>query len=235
MLSKEQIQTLLENPEVLYMYELGSSLYSVHGGTSEYLIIVTDKYNPLISESNLTCILISKWFDLVQACDLLPWQCACLPKNRVKKEAVKLLMSTNPVELYKAVISAKNAISVDDWSSVERVVITATFARQIMDNHKIVNFKEPSKYLIEKPEEITMDIINAYLDPILSPVIAIGKPQYDSYIKKKVYERNNKNGTSDDSKKSSKRSKKNSGKETTTEGAEQVMMGESSTSGTLSD
>jgi hypothetical protein len=71
------------------------------------------------------------------------WECACMNKKFIIKEHVKLLMKTDPLGLRKQIIKMDNAITEDsDPKDMWKVVTYCKFANQIIENHKIVNFKE---------------------------------------------------------------------------------------------
>ena len=76
---------------------------------------------------------------------MIGWECACLNKKYVIKEHVKLLMKTNPLQLKKTIRTQRlnNGLYSDvnilrDWELIKNI----KFAIQIIENHKIVNFKE---------------------------------------------------------------------------------------------
>ena len=98
---------------------------------------------------------ITDWFEKVLKGNILAWICACVPKKFVLKEHVKLLLETKPLQLrkdfdhcYKALIpeaeemfNSGNTITAQKtlWTIVRDVM----FINQIIENHKILNFKEP--------------------------------------------------------------------------------------------
>ena len=84
-----------------------------------------------------------EWFNDVLGGSIEAWECACLNKKFIIKEHVKLLMKTDPLGLRKQIIKMDSKITED--SSIEdmwKVICYCKFANQIIENHKIVNFKE---------------------------------------------------------------------------------------------
>lgn len=78
------------------------------------------------------------------------WKCACLPKKYVIKEYVKILMHSDPIQLRKDFDSFLEICHNDlDMKSCQELLIFVKFANQIIDNHKIINFK-----IIKKDYEI---------------------------------------------------------------------------------
>lgn len=72
------------------------------------------------------------------------WECACLNKKFIIKEHVKLLMKTDPLGLRKQIVKMDNAIDPENFDPKEawKVITYCKFANQIIENHKIINFKE---------------------------------------------------------------------------------------------
>ena len=88
---------------------------------------------------------ISDWFNYVLNGDLIGWECACLNKKYVIKEAVKLLMKTDPLQLRITIdyqLKEYQLSSAFDFYRNWELVKNIKFAIQIIENHKIVNFKE---------------------------------------------------------------------------------------------
>ena len=152
-------EELLKDPNVLYVYEIGPQIYGLFEGVDrrKFLVICNDGLEPEIEstrEKEYTIKRIGDWFQEVMSGQMLPWMCACLNKKFVHKEHVKLIMTTNPLQLRKDWDKLQNEV----WTEIERVLkednacLTAekmawslyrylNFANQIIDNHKIVNFK----------------------------------------------------------------------------------------------
>ncbi len=151
------LQELIDNKEVLYIYEIGLQIYGLFPETDDrdYLIIVSDKF--CVDKElydNYTFYNITDWFDMVLNNRMIAWICACLPKKFVIKEYVKLLLQTNPLQLrkefdafYKYKIDfAKDCISEGNSLTGQKalwdLISYLKFANQIIENHKIVNFKD---------------------------------------------------------------------------------------------
>lgn len=152
-------EELLKDPNVLYVYEIGPQIYGLFEGVDrrKFLVICNDGLEPQIEstrEKEYTIKRISDWFQEVMSGQMLPWICACLNKKFVHKEHVKLIITTNPLQLRKD----WDMLEKDVWNEIEKVLkednacLTAekmawslfrylNFSNQIIDNHKIVNFK----------------------------------------------------------------------------------------------
>lgn len=84
-----------------------------------------------------------EWFDEVMNGSIEAWECACMNKKFIIKEHVKLLMKTDPLGLRKQVVKMDNAITEEsDPKDMWKVIAYCKFANQIIENHKIINFKE---------------------------------------------------------------------------------------------
>lgn len=160
-------EELLKDPNVLYVYEIGPQIYGLFEGIDRrnFLVICNDGLEPEIEstrEKEYTIIRISDWFQEVMSGQMLPWMCACLNKKFVHKEHVKLIMRTDPLQLRKD----WNILEEEVWKNIESVLneqqasLTAeknawslyrylNFANQIIDNHKIINFKTVSPAYIK--------------------------------------------------------------------------------------
>ena len=152
-------EELLKDPNVLYIYEIGPQIYGLFEGVDrrKFLVIYNDGLEPNIEstrEKEYIFIRIGDWFQQVMSGQILPWICACLNKKFVIKEHVKLMMTTNPLQLRKEYDKLEKNI----WDEIKTTLdednacLTAekkawelyrylNFANQIIDNHKIVNFK----------------------------------------------------------------------------------------------
>ena len=84
-----------------------------------------------------------EWFGEVMNGSIEAWECACMNKKFIVKEHVKLLMKTDPLGLRKQIVKMNNAITEDsDPKDMWKVIAYCKFANQIIENHKIINFKE---------------------------------------------------------------------------------------------
>lgn len=175
------IEKLKEDPKCLYLYNWGPFIYGL-SKNSDYLAIVSedwigphdyfDSENPILpglcytdKDSLIYVYRINIWFKKVLNGDIDCWECACMNKKFILKEHVKLMMQTNPLQLRKdvdaSVISkeeyenyeAYKLSDYDLWDSVKKCM----FANQIIENHKIVNFKEANQAYISITETPTWE------------------------------------------------------------------------------
>ena len=89
---------------------------------------------------------LTAFFDFVLKGKLIGWECSCLNKKYVIKEHVKLMMVTDPIQLRKDVDAFRKAIlqteglqTTDSMYELTRMIY---FSIQIIQNHKIINYKE---------------------------------------------------------------------------------------------
>lgn len=160
----EFLEKLKQDPGCLYIYDWGPYIYGFFKEPYDYIVVVSDtwKNNTDVEfpetwgfymfykdDIAYTFYRMKCWFDKVLLGDIDCWECACLNKKFIIKEHVKLMMSTNPLRLRQYVDSLRyksdEAISQAGiyglWNDIKR----CKFACQIIDNHKIVNFKEANK------------------------------------------------------------------------------------------
>lgn len=200
----EVLEKFIQDKGVFYIYEIGLQIYGLFPDTEDrdFIVICDNDYVPegtliengemwyrVTNESgyyNFEIIPLAKWFDLVLKGSIIAWECACLNKKFIHKEHVKLLMETNPLQLrknYEASWTTLMIKGIDDiyagniitgqqkfWKIVKNVM----FANQIIENHKIVNFKEPAeayRYIVNGkvadnniPETIWMQELSAPLE-----------------------------------------------------------------------
>ena len=140
---------LKESPDCLYIYNRDFSIYGLES-KERYTIVVKDDW--ICPEDWVgfdtdvyEVFYLNEWFNIVLNGDLIGWECACLNKKYVIKEHVKLLMKTNPLQLKKTIrtqrLSNETYSDINilrDWELIKNI----KFAIQIIENHKIVNFKE---------------------------------------------------------------------------------------------
>ena len=143
------IDVLKESSDCLYIYNRNFSIYGLPD-KERYTIIVSDEWEfpedwDGLDENIYQIYRISNWFNFVLNGTLLGWECACLNKKYVIKEAVKLLMKTDPLQLRRMIdlqladYKNKNLFNINDaWEIIKNI----KFSIQIIENHKIVNFKE---------------------------------------------------------------------------------------------
>lgn len=175
---------LMTSPVVYYIYNRGSIIYGLETKDSDidFLVVVDPEFQipEEFSEYTYDCKRIRKirsnvkyencdfiffttdeWFTKVTNGDFVAWECACLPKKFIHKEHVKLLMSTNPLQLRKDFeewmnlyyLVASQHFRKEEfhewrkglWEIIKRVKLT----NQIIENHKIINYKAAnSEYMI---------------------------------------------------------------------------------------
>lgn len=140
---------LKESPDCLYIYNRDFSIYGLES-KERYTIVVKDDWicpeDWVGFDTNVYEVFyLNEWFNIVLNGDLIGWECACLNKKYVIKEHVKLLMKTNPLQLKKTIRTQRlsNETHSDinilrNWELIKNI----KFAIQIIENHKIVNFKE---------------------------------------------------------------------------------------------
>lgn len=112
------------------------------------------------------------------------WECACLNKKFIKKEYVKLILKTDIIKLIKDLIIRKLALDnhATDYKFIWYFVKDVLFTQQIIDFHKITDFKEANKYYdnIEKADiQQRIDLANQ----IFNSFFEKNKGQYEYYIK----------------------------------------------------
>ena len=148
---KTTLNKLIEHPEVYYIYDLRGAVFGVDN-LGEYIVVVKDGLviEDELDDSEIVKVSIyssSEWFKLVINGEILPWICACIDKKYILKEYIKLLMTINPLQLRKCFDTTKNQI-LSNIEEVElkqfnlwKIILFARFCNQIIENHKIVNFK----------------------------------------------------------------------------------------------
>ena len=146
------LNKLIEHPEVYYIYDLRGAAFGVDD-LGEYIIVTKDGLviKDELDDSEIVKVSIyssSEWFKLVVNGEILPWICACIDKKYILKEHVKLLMTTNPLQLRKCfeatrvqILSNLGEIESSKRFNLWKIILFARFCNQIIENHKIVNFK----------------------------------------------------------------------------------------------
>ena len=123
-----------------------------------------------------------EWFNEVMDGSIEAWECACMNKKFIVKEHVKLLMKTDPLGLRKQIVKMNNAITEDsNPKDMWKVVAYCKFANQIIENHKIVNFKEANSERIA----ILKGDYNIYKAALHRP-LEILKNSTDGMLKKEL-------------------------------------------------
>lgn len=162
------LEKLIEDPKVLYIYEVGLQIFGLFKNVDnrEFIVICENDYCPqdfsnvatfkleAFDENNhFLGVEIKNWFPIVMNGSMLGWECACLPKKFIHKEYVKLLLQTNPLQLRKS-YEHENQLCRNRYKELlkQGAIISAQqelfnlfklvkFSNQIIENHKIVNFK----------------------------------------------------------------------------------------------
>ena len=176
---------LKESKKVYYIYMRGSRIYGLETKDSDYdYLVICNKHTTFPKEfynmrevTNYgrrfdfhivvdNCDFIFKtneeWFDEVTNGSIEAWECACMNKKFIIKEHVKLLMKTDPLGLRRQIVKMDNSITEEsNPKDMWKVVAYCKFANQIIENHKIVNFKEanPERKLITNmfPEDTYLE------------------------------------------------------------------------------
>lgn len=221
----------MESPDVYYLYNRGSIIYDLNTKESDidFLVIVDEEfilpeefkefkydchkfrtitYNIKCDNCDFMFYTTKEWFDKVTRSDLQAWECACLPKKFIHKEHVKLLLSTNPLQLrkdFEESLDLEYLVAANDflkgeykswkkrlWSLIKEV----KFINQIIQNHKIVNFKEAN---VEYDTLINNDCIDeasickCWLD-LIAPQIGLLNKSTDGMLKKELEKKIMQNG-----------------------------------------
>lgn len=153
----ELLEKYIEDPKVLYIYETGLQIYGLFEDVEDrdFLVIVTDDcdYENTYNGYNFTIVKIKDWFERVLDNSMIAWECACLPKKYILKEHVKLLLQTDPLKLRKMydarekVVFSELRYDFDNGNTLTAqkrlfgLIKYLVFANQIIENHKIVNYK----------------------------------------------------------------------------------------------
>ena len=177
---KTTLNKLIEHPEVYYIYDLRGAAFGVND-LGEYIIVTKDGLviKDELDDSEIVNVSIyssSEWFKLVINGEILPWICACIDKKYILKEYVKLLMTTNPLQLRKCFETTRVQIlsNLGETESSKRfnlwkIVLFARFCNQIIENHKIVNFRNSvNDYLEFKKCDSNTELFNTY-NKLLTP------------------------------------------------------------------
>lgn len=197
---KSNFDKLKDDELVYYIYQLGPSIYGL-SGKDRYLLIVGDDWKGIDLEGDevdVEIMDISDWFEKVKAGKIEAWICACLNRKFIIKEYVKLMLQTNPVQLRSDINFMSYTIKgfLEDISE-ERSSFTkdhlfdliayTIFARQIVENHKIVNFAEPAKFYELLSNDMSLEKFNAVYDPIYKEFKDLTQGVWIKHLKDKVY------------------------------------------------
>ena len=192
---KTTLNKLIENPEVYYIYDLRGAAFGVDD-LGEYIIVTKNgliiKDEPDDSEIvKVSIYTSSEWFALVVNGEILPWICACIDKKYILKEYVKLLMTTNPLQLRKCFDTTKVQIlsNLGETESSKqfnlwKIILFARFCNQIIENHKIVNFKNSANdYQELRKYTDDNELLNAF-NALITPEINLLYKSTDGLLKR---------------------------------------------------
>ncbi len=200
----EILTKFIENPSVLYIYEVGLQIYGLFSNVEDrdFLLVYDNNCIPKefikidtvfykyyeeneFGKYSFLAIQIQDWFELVLGNTIIAWECACLPKKYIHKEHVKLLLQTNPLALRQnyeecyndflreAIFYINRGDTLTGQKCLWKIVKYVQFANQIIENHKIINFKEvlkPYKQIVDgqvSDPSIIMEIFKKELFPHL--------------------------------------------------------------------
>lgn len=200
------LQHLIEDPKVYYIYQRGSSIYGLNTKDSDidYLVIIDSEYklpeeylsyeydsgyindrkNIKYENADFIFVFIQNWFEMVLDNKIPAWECACLNKKFIKKEYVKLILKTDLIKLIKDLMIRKSAIInyITNPKIVWYFIKDILFTQQIIDFHKITDFKEANKYY--------QDIVNsdvggriAFINQSWNQFYEKNKGRYEYYVK----------------------------------------------------
>lgn len=200
------LEHLIEDPKVYYVYQRGSSIYGLNDKNSDtdYLVIIDSEYNLpeefkefefdsgyINARKNIkydNCdfmfVFIQDWFKLVIDNKIPAWECAYLNKKFIKKEYVKLIIKTDIIKLIKDLMIRRQALfnHLDDYKIVWYFIKDVLFTQQIIDFHKITDFKEANKYYNDIKNAEPDDRI-ILINQIWNQFYSKNKGQYEYYIK----------------------------------------------------
>ena len=200
------LQHLIEDPMVYYVYQRGSSIYGLNNKDSDidYLVIIDSEYelpeeylqyeynsgyindrrNIKYENADFQFKFVQNWFNDVLNNKIPAWECACLNKKFIKKEHVKLILKTDLIKIIKDLMMRRLELGnrVLDPKFIWYFVKDVLFAQQIIENHKIVDFKEANKYWNDIKNTEPQQRID-FASNIFQKFYEKNKGQYEYYIK----------------------------------------------------
>ena len=192
---KTTLNKLIEHPEVYYIYDLRGAAFGVDD-LGEYIIVTKDGLviKDELDDSEIVNVSIyssSEWFKLVVNGEILPWICACIDKKYILKEYVKLLMTTNPLQLRKCfeatrvqILSNLGEKEFSKRFNLWKIILFARFCNQIIENHKIVNFKNSANdYQELRKYTDDNELLNAF-NALITPEINLLYKSTDGLLKR---------------------------------------------------
>ena len=190
---KTTLNKLIEHPEVYYIYDLRGAVFGVDN-LGEYIIVVKDGFviEDELDDSEIVKVSIyssSEWFKLVINGEILPWICACIDKKYILKEYIKLLMTINPLQLRKCFDTTKNQI-LSNIEKIElkqfnlwKIILFARFCNQIIENHKIVNFRNSANDYRELRKYNNFDDLLNVFNTLITPELNLLYKSTDELLK----------------------------------------------------
>lgn len=191
---KTTLNKLIEHPEVYYIYDLRGAVFGIDN-LGEYIVVVKDGLviKDELDDSEIVKVSIyssSEWFKLVINGEILPWICACIDKKYVLKEYVKLLMTTNPLQLRKCFDTTKNQIlsnlgetELSKQFNLWKIILFAQFCNQIIENHKIVNFRNSASDYRELRKYNNFDELLNMFNVLITPELNLLYKSTDELLK----------------------------------------------------
>ena len=190
---KTTLNKLIEHPEVYYIYDLRGAVFGVDN-LGEYIVVVKDGLviEDELDDSEIVKVSIyssSEWFKLVINGEILPWICACIDKKYILKEYIKLLMTINPLQLRKCFDTTKNQI-LSNIEKIElkqfnlwKIILFARFCNQIIENHKIVNFRNSANDYRELRKYNNFDDLLNVFNTLITPELNLLYKSTDELLK----------------------------------------------------
>ena len=190
---KTTLNKLIEHPEVYYIYDLRGAVFGIDN-LGEYIVVVKDGLviEDELDDSEIVKVSIyssSEWFKLVINGEILPWICACIDKKYILKEYIKLLMTINPLQLRKCFDTTKNQI-LSNIEEVElkqfnlwKIILFARFCNQIIENHKIVNFRNSANDYRELRKYNNFDDLLNIFNTLITPELNLLYKSTDELLK----------------------------------------------------
>ena len=192
---KTTLNKLIEHPEVYYIYDLRGAAFGVDD-LGEYIIVTKDGLviKDELDDSEIIKVSIyssSEWFKLVVNGEILPWICACIDKKYILKEYVKLLMTINPLQLRKCfeatkvqILSNLGEIESSKWFNLWKIILFARFCNQIIENHKIVNFRNSASDYYELRKYNDSSELFSIFHKLLAPELDLLHKSTDGLVNK---------------------------------------------------
>ena len=101
---------LVDNPEVLNIYQYGSRVYNCFTDKSDYdyVVIVTDDYKPFVDniesgDNHFNFYKLSEWYDMVNRNTIETLECIFVDEKFRIKESIKFDITIDQVELRKSI------------------------------------------------------------------------------------------------------------------------------------